>query len=51
MNVLTDAEIRDVLWSKLAIIPGPVQVEYHQNDIAMAMMTLMIFSSLTGDLQ
>ena len=27
MNVLTDAEIRDVLWSKLAAIPGPVQVK------------------------
>ena len=26
MNVLTDSEIRDVLWSKLAVIPGPVQV-------------------------
>ena len=26
MNVLTDSEIRDVLWSKLANIPGPVQV-------------------------
>ena len=26
MNVLSDGEIRDVLWSKLAMIPGPVQV-------------------------
>ena len=25
MNVLSDGEIRDVLWSKLAMIPGPVQ--------------------------
>ena len=33
MNVLTDAEIRDVLWSKLAVIPGPVQVENLENDV------------------
>ena len=35
MNVLTDSEIRDVLWSKLAVIPGPVQVAKkhdHDND-------------------
>ena len=32
MNVLTDSEIRDVLWSKLAVIPGPVQVEQHDQD-------------------
>ena len=32
MNVLTDGEIRDVLWSKLSVIPGPVQVEQHHHD-------------------
>ena len=33
MNVLTDSEIRDVLWSKLAVIPGPVQVaKKHDHD-------------------
>ena len=49
MNVLTDAEIRDVLWSKLAVIPGPVQVEHHQNDDNNE--DDDDFSSHTGDLQ
>ena len=26
MNVLTDSEIRDILWAKLTAIPGTVQI-------------------------